>query len=67
MNAQGIIKCIRETDDITAVKLLEDIFMYGFFKGINRGYDTSIKLMKDEVIINSDIGEARKIFIHKYT
>ena len=65
MKALDIIKCIRETDDTMSTKLLEDLFMYAYIKGVNRGYDTALKLIKNEAIF-SDIEEARRLFIKKY-
>ncbi len=65
MNAQGIIKCIRETNDEKSIELLRNIFMFAYLRGINRGYDSAIKLSKNHPL-NSDVEEAKVLFKQFY-
>ncbi len=66
MNALEIIKCIKEIQDDQAVKLLEDIFMYGYMKGINQGYSNAIKICQNQITF-PDKEEGRIEYIRRYS
>ena len=65
MKALEIIKCIKEIQDDQAVKLLEDIFMFGYIKGVNQGYSNAIKLYQDKPTF-PDKEEGRVVFVTRY-
>lgn len=65
MKAWDIIRIVGELENEKAIRLLEDMFIYAYIKGINRGYDNALKLHKQDVV-DSDIAAAKLAFKEKY-
>lgn len=65
MKAQEILKVIKSIEEERALKLLEDIFMSGYIKGIAKGYD-NIHRIKQKFPLVSDSSSAIKAFEEKY-
>jgi hypothetical protein len=65
VKASDIIKLIRSTDDERSIKLIEDVFNFGYVCGISKGYNNIANLMKKDTL-NSDLDEAKRLWLKNF-